>query len=257
MPFFFPEFALRPLTVRAFNAFYYKRHPMGRHIVDYDRFFYPLDAVQHWNRVYGKRGFHQYQAVLPSDPARACLRELLEALSGSCAPSFLAVLKAMGESSGGLLSFPMKGYTLALDLPAGPGTADFLRSLDQIVLRHGGRVYLAKDSCMTRRVFPGHVPAGRPIRAHQIASSTRRTESARRCRAGWGSGAAVSGSVLIIGATSGVGRALAREWAARAERLILAARDPAELHRIAADVALRSGTPVAEVVFDALAFDTS
>lgn len=159
VPFFFPSFALSPLTVRLFNNRYYKGSRTGEHLVDYDQFFYPLDSVLHWNRVYGKRGFFQYQAVFPPSGARECLLELLGRMSASGRASFLAVLKTMGNPSGGMLSFPMPGHTLALDIPNdGPQTVDFLRELDQIVLRFGGRVYLAKDACMLPEAFRAMYP---------------------------------------------------------------------------------------------------
>jgi FAD/FMN-containing dehydrogenase len=154
VPFNFPGFALSPLTVRLFNKHFYARHRNGRQYIDYDAFFYPLDSVLHWNRIYGKRGFFQYQAVFPPTDNSKCLRELLQKLSNSGRASFLAVLKSMGKKSGGLLSFPTEGQTLALDIPnAGGLTIPFLQELDEIVLHHGGRVYLAKDACMTRQSF--------------------------------------------------------------------------------------------------------
>jgi decaprenylphospho-beta-D-ribofuranose 2-oxidase len=159
VPFNLPSFALSPLTVRLFNNRYYKRSRIGQHIVDYDSFFYPLDSVLHWNRIYGKRGFFQYQAVFPASGARECLAELLRKLSSSGRASFLAVLKTMGKSSGGMLSFPIPGQTLALDIPnSGPQTVEFLRELDQIVLRFGGRVYLAKDAALTPQSFRAMYP---------------------------------------------------------------------------------------------------
>jgi len=159
VPFNFPSFTLSPLTVRLFNNRYYKRSRIGQHIIDYDSFFYPLDSVRQWNRIYGKRGFFQYQAVFPAGGARACLMELLGKLSASGRASFLAVLKTMGKSSGGMLSFPMPGQTLALDIPnSGAQTIEFLRELDQIVLRFGGRVYLAKDAAMKPETFRAMYP---------------------------------------------------------------------------------------------------
>jgi FAD/FMN-containing dehydrogenase len=154
VPFNFPGFALSPLTVRMFNHHFYNKHRNVRKYVDYDEFFYPLDSVLHWNRIYGKRGFFQFQAVFPATDNSKCLRELLEKLSSSGRASFLAVLKPMGKSSGGLLSFPREGQTLALDIPnAGNDTVAFMRQMDEIVLKHGGRVYLAKDACMTPHTF--------------------------------------------------------------------------------------------------------
>lgn len=159
IPFNFPAFALNSLSVRAFNWMYYHRHADSQRVVIYEPFFYPLDAIQNWNRMYGRRGFLQYQLVLPPETARGGLVEILERLSASGRASFLAVLKRFGEQGEGLLSFPRAGYTLALDLPnTGPDLLDFLRGLDAIVLRCGGRIYLAKDACLQAESFHAMYP---------------------------------------------------------------------------------------------------
>jgi decaprenylphospho-beta-D-ribofuranose 2-oxidase len=159
VPFRFPNRALNSLSVRAFNALYYARHGDGGRVVDSNTFFYPLDSIRHWNRMYGRRGFLQYQCVLPPDSARTGLVQLLERLSSSRRASFLAVLKAFGAEGEGMLSFPRPGYTLALDLPnTGTDLIDFLRGLDEVVVRHGGRVYLAKDACLRRELFEAMYP---------------------------------------------------------------------------------------------------
>jgi len=116
--------------------------------VDFEGYFYPLDAIDGWNRIYGKRGFQQYQVVIPFDRAREGMRAVLERISRSGRASFLAVLKTMGEESGGLLSFPMPGWTLALDLPHRDGLDGLLDELDEIVVGCGGRRYLVKDASM-------------------------------------------------------------------------------------------------------------
>ena len=158
VPFDVPRAVLNPLGMRLFNAAYYAAHPEGRRLVGVERFFYPLDGIAHWNRLYGRRGLVQYQIVLPPAEAARGLATLLERLSGSGRPSFLAVLKRFGPAGHGLLSFPRAGYTLALDLPVRDGLVDFLRALDEIVLAHGGRVYLAKDATTTgaavRAMYP-------------------------------------------------------------------------------------------------------
>ncbi len=160
VPFNFPSFALNKASIKAFNFTYYNSYKDERgKIVDYDSFFYPLDRIHNWNRAYGKRGFVQYQAVFPPETSYRGLTQMLERLSRSGRSSFLAVLKSSGPQNGGLLSFPFKGYTLALDIPIhDAGLFPFLRELDQLVLAHGGRVYLAKDSEAAPDVFAQMYP---------------------------------------------------------------------------------------------------
>lgn len=161
IPFYFPSFALNSWTVKTFNELYYRvqSKQKERFFEDYDRYFYPLDAVSGWNRIYGKRGFLQYQAVIPTAQAREGLRVLLEKLSSSKRPSFLAVLKRFGNESPGFLSFPREGYTLALDIPiSDPKVFSFLNQLDEIVLKYGGRLYLAKDARMSPSTFRAMYP---------------------------------------------------------------------------------------------------
>lgn len=155
-PFYLPEGVLNSYSVKAFNYFYYHRAPakVKKIITDYDTFFYPLDAVTHWNRIYGRRGFIQYQAVLPKEASMIGLKKILTKISGSRRGSFLAILKLLGKQDN-MLSFPMKGYTLALDFPVENSLFGFLDELDNIVLEYGGRLYLAKDARMGRRMFDG------------------------------------------------------------------------------------------------------
>lgn len=156
LPFELPAWALNNFTARAFNRLYFQRQSRktSHFITDIESFFFPLDAVGGWNRAYGRAGFVQYQCVLPPLESRDGLRLMLEALSASRVPCFLAVLKRFGAEGPGLLSFPMPGYTLALDLPMrGRALFDLLKKFDEIVLRRGGRVYLAKDSCLDAETF--------------------------------------------------------------------------------------------------------
>ncbi len=165
VPFRFPGFVLNPLSVKVFNHFYYKSHGKGKYVEDYDTFFYPLDSVLHWNRIYGKRGFVQYQVALPPESSRKALVQILERLSKSGRASFLAVLKNFGPGNEGLLSFPMEGSTLALDLPnTGDSMLKLLDELDGIVLDNGGRVYLAKDARLTKRFFDAMYPRAEEFR---------------------------------------------------------------------------------------------
>jgi decaprenylphospho-beta-D-ribofuranose 2-oxidase len=158
VPFDFPVWALNRWSVAGFNALYFRHGKPGTTVIDYDRYFYPLDALDDWNRIYGRQGFVQYQCVLPKDRSHAGLEKLLERISSARRGSFLAVLKLFGAAGGGYLSFPMEGYTLALDFPADSETFILFAELDRIVAAHGGRLYLAKDACsgpeMLRQGYP-------------------------------------------------------------------------------------------------------
>lgn len=150
IPFDLPSFTLNSLSVRTFNAFHYwaGSRKSGTDLVDWDSYFYPLDAIVGWNRIYGRRGFAQFQCALPLEQSQAGLTALLEETSKAGAGSFLAVLKRFGRQ-GGPFSFPMEGYTLALDFPVNARTLALLERLDRITIDRGGRFYLAKDSRMT------------------------------------------------------------------------------------------------------------
>jgi decaprenylphospho-beta-D-ribofuranose 2-oxidase len=161
LPFDLPSWALNPLTISVFNKLYYYRESRKKSpfLSDYDSYFYPLDTIGQWNRMYGKRGFVQYQCVLPEASALEGMTALLKELSASRRSSFLAVLKRFGAEGKGLLSFPMPGYTLALDLPVrDKGVFSLLDKLDHIVLQHGGRVYLAKDARISAESFTAMYP---------------------------------------------------------------------------------------------------
>ena len=159
IPFYFPSFALNRWTVRRFNNWYYSRHREAEKLVDFDRFFYPLDSVNHWNRMYGRRGFAQYQALFPHKTSRKGLVALLERVAKSGQASFLAVLKSSGAANQGLLSFMHPGHTIALDLPnTGEPLKRLIADLDEIVLEHEGRLYLAKDAFMTAETFASMYP---------------------------------------------------------------------------------------------------
>lgn len=152
VPFAPPISAVNPLTSRAFNSIYYPWSSVGESRQHYEPYFYPLDGIGQWNRMYGPRGFYQYQCVVPSAEA---IHELIDVVARSGAASFLNVLKAMGpQNSPGWLSFPRPGYTLALDFPnRGTETLRLFETLDRIVLTAGGAIYPAKDARMPGALF--------------------------------------------------------------------------------------------------------
>ena len=184
VPFDFPAGLLNPMTVGAFNTLFYGWHrTISGRLADIDSFFYPLDSIRDWNRMYGRRGFVQYQLAFPKETSRAGLADVLQRVSASGRGSFLGVLKRFGNATAGLLSFPFPGYTLALDLPVNDGLVPFLAGLDAVVLSHGGRLYLAKDAVMTPATFAAMYPrldAFREIRARLDPRNLLSSSLARR-----------------------------------------------------------------------------
>ena len=157
-----PNWLLGSSTVRAFNWVYYNRQlkKRKRTRVHYGPFFYPLDAVHRWNRIYGRRGFFQYQSIIPMESGEQATREMLKKIAASGQASFLAVLKTFGKIAPiGLMSFPRRGVTLALDFPNnGEATRKLFNYLDSIVLEHGGALYPAKDGRMSASIFQKFYP---------------------------------------------------------------------------------------------------
>lgn len=157
-----PISAINRLSLQLFNSAYYRVHRAGRHDsrISYEPFFYPLDRILNWNRIYGPRGFQQYQCAIPDANSAAATRELLDAIAAAHSGSFLAVLKRFGNvASPGLLSFPLPGATLALDFPQqGETTARLFARLDAIVREAGGRMYPAKDAHMSGEDFRAFYP---------------------------------------------------------------------------------------------------
>lgn len=161
-PFVPPVSLVNRFSLRPFNTFYYWRQPQHRkrHFAHYQSYFYPLDGIEHWNRMYGPRGFLQHQCVLPPQHAHAAVKELLGEIARSGKGSFLAVLKEFGDMpSTGLLSFPRPGTTLALDFANDGGDVfKLLDRLDAIVNAAGGAIYPAKDAHMSARTFRNGFP---------------------------------------------------------------------------------------------------
>jgi FAD/FMN-containing dehydrogenase len=166
-----PPFTLiNGLTLKLFNSLYYRKQwsDRAKGLVHYEPFFYPLDRIYAWNRVYGSKGFFQYQCVVPTDQMEESIREILKRIGSSGVGSFLAVLKLFGDkSSPGLLSFPMPGATLALDFPnQGEKTLRLLDQLDEVILQAGGRIYPSKDARMRPEVFQNGYPDWKSMEAY-------------------------------------------------------------------------------------------
>lgn len=171
VPFVPPISLINRLTLRPFNETYYwmNRRKRGRQIVHYQPFFYPLDNLHDWNRMYGPNGFYQYQSVIPRNVGSDAVSAMLSEIRHSHQGSFLAVLKTFGDREPlGMLSFPRPGVTLALDFPNnGNKTRDLFDRLDAIVQEAGGRIYLAKDARMPRDLFEAGYPRLREFKKYR------------------------------------------------------------------------------------------
>jgi FAD/FMN-containing dehydrogenase len=160
IPFNFPSFILNKWSVKVFNWLYYRKSPNGtsHQKVNIDTFFYPLDSITNWNRIYSKNGFTQYQFILPRKVSYDGLTEILTEISNSGKGSFLAVLKLYGKKNKNYLSFPIEGYSLALDFKIEESLFELLNKLDAIVLKYKGRIYLAKDVRVSKKTFEQGYP---------------------------------------------------------------------------------------------------
>ncbi len=167
VPFDFPSFTLNSFSVKMFNRQYYRKAAEGisQQKVGINTFFYPLDAINNWNRIYGKNGFTQYQFILPKEGSFDGLNEILKSITESGKGSFLAVLKLYGPANENYLSFPLEGYSLALDFKIEKDLFRLLDQLDKIVVDYGGRIYLTKDVRVSRETFERGYPQVETFRA--------------------------------------------------------------------------------------------
>jgi len=160
LPIDMPSSMLNHYSIKAFNALYYHRvfSKTKTEIMSFEPYFYPLDAIGNWNRLYGKAGFVQYQFVLPKTIGVRGMRKILEVIVSSGIGSFLAVLKVFGRANENFLSFPAEGYTLALDFKMSEETVQLIKLLDSMVVEMGGRIYLTKDALMSEASFKKMYP---------------------------------------------------------------------------------------------------
>ncbi len=222
IPFNFPNWVLTPFSIKIFNfIFYNKPSSSGESILHYDPYFYPLDKINNWNRIYGKKGFIQYQFVLPIANSYDGVKKILGILSNHKLGSFLAVLKLFGKShEDRYLHFPMEGYTLALDIKVSPIIWHVLDQLDEIVNEYNGKIYLTKDARMNKlsyeKQYINRLPNTTKFFSHQM---TRLSNTNNH-------------SFLIIGANSDIAKATALKYLVRYPNghLLLASRNINELN---------------------------
>ncbi|HRQ85211.1 MAG TPA: SDR family oxidoreductase [Flavobacteriales bacterium] len=259
VPFFFPGFVLSPLAVKMFNFFYYLKagtSDAGSY-VHYAPYFHPLDAVGGWNKIYGRRGFVQYQFVVPLREGRRVMGEVLEELRTHGMVSFLAVLKRFGpEAQGPLISFPMEGYTLALDIPLRKGTLEVLNRLDRLVADAGGRIYLVKDARMSAGMLELTYPQLGDFRRIAAIYGQGRFNTALSERLNLLGNAPREMKydpqrVLILGASSGIATALAWKFAGEGHPLTLAMRNTDAGAALAEAIRREAGVDCRAVHFDA------
>lgn len=215
VPFYFPSFFLNSFFIKLFNKVYYLQR-QGTSIVHYDPYFYPLDKINNWNKIYGKRGFVQYQFVLPKEQSFEGVKSILDILSKNNLGSFLAVLKLFGRShEDRYLEFPIEGYTLAVDIKITDSLWGILDELDEIVDRLGGKIYLTKDARMSHESFEkqykNKIQLSDKFQSHQLI---RLNNMYQKC-------------FLIIGANSDIAKATALAFLKKNSdgHLILASRD--------------------------------
>jgi decaprenylphospho-beta-D-ribofuranose 2-oxidase len=224
IPFFFPSFTLNSFFIRIFNNLYYLKNTKQEQtiITHYDPFFYPLDKINNWNRIYGKNGFIQYQFVLPKNKSYEGVTKILNILSNNKLGSFLAVLKLFGKSHDNrFLEFPIEGYTLAVDIKIDNKIWKILDHLDEIVNDLGGKIYLTKDARMSRlsfeKQYPNQLSLNEKFQSDQIVRLKNMYKQ----------------SFLIIGANSDIAKSTALRYIKQypSAHLILAGRDMQSLSR--------------------------
>jgi FAD/FMN-containing dehydrogenase/short-subunit dehydrogenase len=253
-----PVSLIRPLTARAFNAAYWRKSGFPRrsnHTGSYENVLFPLDAIADWNRVYGPKGFFQFQCVVPPSVAPDAVAELLRLTAHSAQGSFVTGIKTFGDvPSPGLMSFPMAGTSLALDIPnRGVATRRFLAQLEQVVIQAGGRIYPAKDAAMSaasfRQGYPQISKFGEHIDPKFSSALARRLALTPATRSEPApimvSSTPSNRTVAIFGATSDIAMAVARLCAQAGDLLVLVGRGDAALSALAADLSVRGAAGIA------------
>lgn len=262
IPFNFPSFALNKISVKAFNWLYYNK-TVSRDktsVLHYDPYFYPLDGIHNWNRIYGRKGFIQYQFVLPLSTSNVGMRTIIERIAKSGLSSFLSVLKMFGpEREQNYIAFPMAGLNLALDIKMGGKTLALMDELDELVSGLGGRVYLAKDARMKTAFLKSSYPDlsnFKSLLAQHNPQGIYASDQAKRLDLISSNDLKIKSlfmkNVLILGANSDIAMATAKKFESEGYSLTLASRNVSKLNSFSSQ--LTNARQVLE--FDALKFDT-
>jgi decaprenylphospho-beta-D-ribofuranose 2-oxidase len=218
IPFFFPSWFLNSFFIKMFNHFFYYKPSsnVSNSIIHYDPYFFPLDSVNNWNRIYGKKGFIQYQFVIPKEYSFEAVSKILNIFSTNNLGSFLAVLKLFGKShSNRFFHFPVEGYTLAVDIKITNKIWDILNDIDDIVTNFNGKIYLTKDARMSNLAFNSQYPIKVPANDKFISHQRIRLNQSNNC------------VFLILGANSDIAKSTALEFIKNfpCGKLIMAVRD--------------------------------
>lgn len=246
IPIPFPNWFLNSLFIKIFNLIYYfKPSSSGHSTIHYDNYFYPLDKINNWNRIYGKKGFIQWQCVIPKNESYEGMKKILTILSDAKIGSFLAVLKLFGKSHEHReLHFPMEGYTLALDIKINAAIWPILDKLDNIVTQSGGKIYLTKDARMNKQNFDAQYKNFIvPTKNRQSYQMTRLNQPQKDV-------------LLILGANSDIAKSIALEYIKLnpSGYLLLAGRNELEIRNF---IELNNFSDVAIFIqFDASLFET-
>ena len=245
VPFKLPSFVLNKLSVKAFNFAYYHNPLIKKGIFysHYEPFFYPLDKINNWNRIYGNNGFTQYQFVLPKEKSQYGISKILKIMAEKGEGSFLAVLKLFGKSHDNrYLHFPIEGYTLAIDFKLSEGVFKMLDQLDEIVNECGGKIYLTKDSRMSSNTFKKQYSNQIKKENHINSVQSNRLNNSMN-------------TLLVLGANSDMAKAYTKLWLSKNPngKAILASRNTADLNTFISSNQLINCTSVA---FDASNFES-
>lgn len=239
IPLYFPSWVLNSYFIKLFNWFYYwKPSSKGDSIIHYDPYFYPLDKINNWNKIYGKKGFVQWQCVIPIEKSYEVINEILDILSKNKLGSFLAVLKLFGDSHENReLHFPMKGYTLALDIKIQTRIWEILDHLDNLVSASGGKIYITKDARMNARNFAlqyiKYNHKTKPLKSHQMIRLTQEKKNV----------------LLVIGANSDIAKEIAFNYLQinKDGHVILASRDVNSLYQFQIEKSIQEKSDVIQL----------